>query len=761
MTEDEGRELAELRSKLEAIERSVAALDTRLQAVEGSKAVEGAGAREKAGAAASAAPPHTRPARRTPGRTGAPLRPNAVDVALQRVRRLASEGNPLNKLGALSLIVGAGIVFKYAVDSGWIGPTGRVVLGLAVGAALLAAGEVYARRSWHRFASGLVAAGGGVVFVAVWFGQQQYGVVPAGVAFLLYVTVTAFVVAQSLRYDSRALAVGGLLGGYLAPALASTGSGNWVLLSSYLLVLNAGVFAIASRRSWRPLEWQAFAFTVAYTAAWVFAFRAHPGETRWLELHWLLPFLAAFFLSFAAIPTWRSLRRREPIGVFARVLTVANGVVHFGFAVALLRDAHRAWLGLVAAAVAALYALVSARIARESSGDLRALRVFAGTAAGFLLLATPYLASGPWITLVWCAETALLAWGCTRSRFGFLRLHVVAMLAIVAIRLIGYDGLLESPATAGTGRYLPFLELRSWPPFAATLTFAWVARMLGRAPTGQRPLVPGAWLWAAAGVLLVAAVDAETGRIARFGLAPLASSALQDLIRAGLLVVVVCGLWLAVRSALPPRIAWAASAAMAAALAVWTLAALVWLGGYGSALHILGDGHGLWWLHLGVLSMTPLLLLVAWLARELPEWQAGPSRQHLQSVLYGVALVLAMLLLRREAFALTHAPPFADWIPDAARRAGYRSILSVSYALLAFGVYVRAVRRGHRVGLHAAYALYGFTALKVYLFDLESQNQLYRASSLIIFAAVLFVSSHYASRYANRPAVEPGGAEHV
>jgi uncharacterized membrane protein len=87
-----------------------------------------------------------------------------------------------------------------------------------------------------------------------------------------------------------------------------------------------------------------------------------------------------------------------------------------------------------------------------------------------------------------------------------------------------------------------------------------------------------------------------------------------------------------------------------------------------------------------------------------------------------------------------------DLFSDGARRAGYRTILSLAYALLAFGVYLSAVRHGVRVRLYAAYALYVFTAFKVYVFDLEAPNPLYRAFSLLVFAAVLFVSSHFASR---------------
>ena len=109
-----------------------------------------------------------------------------------------------------------------------------------------------------------------------------------------------------------------------------------------------------------------------------------------------------------------------------------------------------------------------------------------------------------------------------------------------------------------------------------------------------------------------------------------------------------------------------------------------------------------------------------------------------------------MLLLRREIFAITHAPPLMDLFGDTARRASSTTMLSLAYALLAFGVYWSAVRNHLRIRLRAAYALYVFTAFKVYLFDLESQNQLYRAFSLLVFAGILFVSSYFANREQRR-----------
>ena len=134
VTDEERREFAALRSGLGALASQVEQLGERVRELEAGTAASrsetaGPAPARPAGdtdfAAAEASPKRVRispsahfqaPTRRGPRR---PL------VLPDWLRSFFMEGNPLNKLGALSLIVGAAVVFKYAVDSGWIGPTGR------------------------------------------------------------------------------------------------------------------------------------------------------------------------------------------------------------------------------------------------------------------------------------------------------------------------------------------------------------------------------------------------------------------------------------------------------------------------------------------------------------------------------------------------------------------------------------------------------------------------------------------------------------
>ena len=59
------------------------------------------------------------------------------------------------------------------------------------------------------------------------------------ITFLLLVIVTAVAVLLSIRRQSLFIAVLGLLGGFAAPALLSSGQNNPLGLFGYLLLLNA------------------------------------------------------------------------------------------------------------------------------------------------------------------------------------------------------------------------------------------------------------------------------------------------------------------------------------------------------------------------------------------------------------------------------------------------------------------------------------------------------------------------------------------
>ncbi len=72
----------------------------------------------------------------------------------------------VNRIGAITVILSVAFGFKYAVDNEWIGPGGRVMLGLLAGAIALFAGDKLWQRSHRAFAQGITALGVAIFYLS-------------------------------------------------------------------------------------------------------------------------------------------------------------------------------------------------------------------------------------------------------------------------------------------------------------------------------------------------------------------------------------------------------------------------------------------------------------------------------------------------------------------------------------------------------------------------------------------------------------------
>lgn len=169
-----------------------------------------------------------------------------------------------NRAGALTLIIGAAFFFKYAVDNAWIGPTGRILLGLLAGGTLVGWSERLRAKGFGVYSQGVAGAGVTVLYLAFWAAHSLYQLVPAWLSFLALAADTVLAGALALRHGAPALAALGLLGGYLTPPLLATGEVRPWFYFSFLFAVNAGWLTVARRRAWVWLEYMAFPLTLFF-----------------------------------------------------------------------------------------------------------------------------------------------------------------------------------------------------------------------------------------------------------------------------------------------------------------------------------------------------------------------------------------------------------------------------------------------------------------------------------------------------------------
>jgi len=190
----------------------------------------------------------------------------------------------VNLVAVITLLLGAGFLFKYGVDNNWFGPVARVGLAAIAAAALLGAGHRLRRKDQKVFAQWITGLGIASGYLTFWAAGKLYDLIPNYAAFLLMCGMTAEAVRLSLLYESEAIAILAILGGYLTPvavaipthvafstAVPSQG-GHPRILFSYVFLVNLGALALVRLRRWRVLEPLALAATVLACAGWSLIF---------------------------------------------------------------------------------------------------------------------------------------------------------------------------------------------------------------------------------------------------------------------------------------------------------------------------------------------------------------------------------------------------------------------------------------------------------------------------------------------------------
>jgi uncharacterized membrane protein len=176
--------------------------------------------------------------------------------------------NWINRIAVVTLLLGAAFLFKYGVDNDWFGPGARVALGIAAAVISLLAGDRLWRRGQTVFAQGIIGLGLALLYLSIYAASVLYQLVPQSVAFIAMCGVSAGAAGLALLYNSQAVAVIAMIGGYLTPPALSTGEDHPWILFGYVFLVNLGGLWLARKREWKALEPIAAAATILLYAAW-------------------------------------------------------------------------------------------------------------------------------------------------------------------------------------------------------------------------------------------------------------------------------------------------------------------------------------------------------------------------------------------------------------------------------------------------------------------------------------------------------------
>jgi len=339
-----------------------------------------------------------------PPRAYPPPPPSPPPAWLIHAKAWLFGGNLVAKLGLAILFIGVSFLLKYAAARVTVPIELRLAsIVLADIALLLWAWRI--RQSRPTISLPAQGAAVAILMLTTFGAFKLYGLIPGGAAFVLLFLLTAFTCALAVLQDALWLAIFGIVGGFAAPLLTSTGEGSHIALFSYYALLNTGVLGLAWLRSWRLLNLLGFVFTFLIATAWG-VLRYSPEH--YLSAQWFLILFFGFYVLIAALYATRQAPRLKHY--VDGTLVFGTPLAGFGLQYGLVK-AMPFGLAYSALGLGLLYGGLAALMWQKRGTSLKLLtESFLALAVMFGSLAIPFALDGRWTSAAWALEGAGMVW---------------------------------------------------------------------------------------------------------------------------------------------------------------------------------------------------------------------------------------------------------------------------------------------------------------------------------------------------------------
>lgn len=339
--------------------------------------------------------------------------------------------NLINKVGILVLVLGISYFVKYAIDKDWINEPARVGIGMLCGTLVMTIAHKL-RKNYAAFSSVIVAGAIAIFYFTIGIAFHDYHLFNQSVAFGIMVVITAFSALISLSYNRIELAVLSLIGGFAVPFMVSTGEGNYIVLFTYIIILNIGILALAYHKKWNLVNVLAYLFTIVLYGGWL------AKDINTYKPHYLggLLFAFTFYFIFILMNIINNLRTKGDFSKTQLTILASNTFLFYGAGMAVLTNYHPEFRGLFTTTIALLNLVYAWFLYKKFGLDKKAVYLLIGLTLTFITLAIPIQFEGNYITLFWAAEALLLLWLSQKSkatsyRFGAVFVHLLMLISLI------------------------------------------------------------------------------------------------------------------------------------------------------------------------------------------------------------------------------------------------------------------------------------------------------------------------------------------
>jgi len=307
----------------------------------------------------------------------------------------------LMKLGAFLFVVGFGWFVSYAFANNWIGPIGRISVGIIFGVIIMALG-FWRMVKYPAQGAVFMALGGGMAILTIFAGRSVYGFFTPISAVGFDFIIVAFISFASYKFNVKSLGFIAQVLAFISPLLVA-GITDSVFLFSYLFFISMATLFLASVTGWKDLIVSSLIFVGLYSIPYVGAgsFGSSMFST---DGPIILNFAYLFSMMYLVSGIFSVIKKGVQNINTEILLATLNGLFIFMW---VLSVADKDWQSIIFASLALVFSIGSF-IAFRFSSQLAPFYAYGSVAVAFIATATALELSGTALIVAFTFEVLFL-----------------------------------------------------------------------------------------------------------------------------------------------------------------------------------------------------------------------------------------------------------------------------------------------------------------------------------------------------------------
>ncbi|WP_418790291.1 DUF2339 domain-containing protein [Phosphitispora sp. TUW77] len=665
-----------------------------------------------------------------------------TDGLTAELTELKIGGTLLNRIGIVAFIFGLGFFLKYSFDNNWIGPTGRVVIGIVAGILLLAAGEYGQRRKYKIFSQGLTGGGIASLYFSIFAAFSFYHLLGQTIAYGIMILITTAAVLLSIRYNSFATALLGIVGGFLTPFFLNTGTPNEVGLFTYIVFLNCGILTLAAYKNWRIINIISFVLTFLISVIWA----SSPDSVNHIWINQI--FYTIFFVIFALAAVFYNFINRVQTRNDDLVLIIANAVVFFALSFFNLKQDYNDYMGLLPFLMALFYFILGYLAWIRNREDRFLVISLWGLSIVLITITMPIQLDGKWITAAWAVEAAVLLWLGIFNKSHIVRMFSLCVLAIALLRLPA-DSSVYTYWYHESKLFYPIFNLNMIPFLSCIAASFIMSRLYYRNIKNIASWEKTNWIWLTVLGVIFSAIylSLETFYFCGNYLNKFSQTVTANEIQVSVTAIIwfaasILLTWFGSRNRLfEPHIV---------SIGLFAIGFFLLIGSQ-TKFYLYSNIQLLPVLNVRGIPYLAGVITALYTSKKLIGYQ-GLSQDVLKPLSVGAAVIanmIVMIYLSLEVYGFYHAWGEIIGLKNNIDKA-VQMTLSVVWTLYAIGLMAAGFIWKRSPLRYMSIIIFGVTIFKVFLFDLANLDTIYRIVSFIVLGGLLVVVSFLYQKYRNR-----------